>query len=66
MLDCISSNRITFRILCGDCLARYFIKNTRVKYPSHSNCNVKYTNEKIHDTVHERYDKCDRCFRLPP
>jgi hypothetical protein len=51
----------------GDAVVRYFVKHTRVhKYPVPSNCNVVYTDETLHDTVPNGYDKCDKCFGLPP
>jgi hypothetical protein len=45
---------------------KYFVKNNKVhKYPVPSNCKVKYTQEKLHDSPPAGYEKCDDCFKLP-
>ena len=45
---------------------KYFIKNLKVhKYPVPNKCKVKYTGEKLHDSIPAGYEKCDDCFSLP-
>jgi len=47
-------------------IMKYFIKNLKVhKYPVPNKCKVKYTGEKLHDSIPAGYEKCDDCFSLP-
>ena len=46
---------------------KYFVKNLKIhKYPVPSSCNVKYTNETLHDTEPKGYEKCDSCYTNLP
>lgn len=44
----------------------YFVKNQKIhKKPVPNNCQVKYTDQKVHNTIPAGYEKCDHCFNLP-